>query len=499
MSVTHPAFDIVDSDVVKEYGAYCTMYQHKKSGAQILSVAADDDNKVFGITFRTPPTDSTGVAHILEHSVLCGSRKYPTKEPFVELIKGSLNTFLNAFTYPDRTCYPVASQNTKDFYNLVNVYLDAVLHPRATNDPYVHAQEGWHLELEDKADDLVYKGVVYNEMKGVYSSPDSLLGRESQRSLFPDNTYGVDSGGDPRVIPNLSFEDFTDFHKTKYDPSNSRIFFYGDDDVSKRLEILDEYLSDFTDKGTASSTKIEWQKKTFTSPKRETHPYPTTPDQPQTHMVNVNWLLNDEALSEDELLALNVLDHLLLSTPSSVLRKTLMESGLGDSITGGGLSDELLQATFSIGLKGIAKDDVSKVEELIHETLAKVTLEGFEDDAIAASMNSIEFQLREFNTGSFPRGLSLMLGSMSNWIYERDPTSNIKFEAALAKLKADLDERGDKVFTELLNKFLIKNTHRSTIEMTPDTTLEAKQVEEEKKVLKEIKAKMTDSEVRTGG
>jgi len=204
---------------------------------------------------------------LLRHNTLTPpSRRFARSS---QLIKGSLNTFLNAFTYPDRTCYPVASQNTKDFYNLVNVYLDAVLHPRATSDPFVHAQEGWHLELENKEDDLTYKGVVYNEMKGVYSSPDSLLGRESQRSLFPDNTYGVDSGGDPRVIPDLSFDDFVDFHRTKYSPSNSRIFFYGDDDVEKRLELLDEYLSEFEDTGSADKTAIEWQKKTFTSPKRE--------------------------------------------------------------------------------------------------------------------------------------------------------------------------------------------------------------------------------------
>ena len=188
------------------------------------------------VSFRTPPTRSDGVAHILEHSVLCGSRKYATKEPFVELIKGSLNTFLNAFTYPDRTCYPVASLNTKDFYNLVNVYLDAVLHPRAKTDPMVHAQEGWHLEAEDVADDLVYKGVVFNEMKGVYSQPDSLLNRESMRSLFPDNAYGVDSGGDPKDIVNLSFDQFADFHTQNYDPSNAKVFFYGDDDEFKRLE-----------------------------------------------------------------------------------------------------------------------------------------------------------------------------------------------------------------------------------------------------------------------
>jgi Zn-dependent M16 (insulinase) family peptidase len=215
----------VTKDFINEYGAKCTLYRHKITGAELLSVENDDDNKVFGITFRTPPTDSTGVPHILEHSVLCGSRKYRTKEPFVQLLQGSLQTFLNAFTYPDRTCYVLASQNDKDFKNLVNVYADAVFHPRAIKDPMVHAQEGWHLELDEKDQPLTYKGVVYNEMKGVYSSADSRLYRQAQRSLFPDNTYAVDSGGDPAVIPDLSFEDFCAFHSKFYHPANSRIFF----------------------------------------------------------------------------------------------------------------------------------------------------------------------------------------------------------------------------------------------------------------------------------
>ena len=218
----HPAFELLRVDTVDEYGALCGVYRHKLTGAEVLSVIADEPNKVFGITFRTPPSDSTGVPHILEHSVLCGSRNYPTKDPFVELLKGSLQTFLNAFTYPDRTCYPVASMNLKDFYNLVNVYLDAVLHPRAVNDPLVLQQEGWHLELDDPSQPLTYKGVVYNEMKGVYSSPDSLLMRRTQQELFPDNTYGVDSGGTPSIIPQLSFDMFRSFHGQFYHPTNAR-------------------------------------------------------------------------------------------------------------------------------------------------------------------------------------------------------------------------------------------------------------------------------------
>lgn len=394
LGVTHPSFDVISTDVVNEFGAYCTLYRHKKSGAELLSVSTDDDNKCFGITFRTPPSDSTGVPHILEHSVLCGSRKYKTKDPFVQLLQGSLQTFLNAFTYPDRTCYVVASQNTKDFYNLINVYADAVFHPRATSDPMVHAQEGWHLELEEMDQPLTYKGVVYNEMKGVYSSPDSLLQREAQHSIFPDNTYGVDSGGDPVEIPNLSFEQFAAFHKKFYHPANSRIFFAGDDDVAKRLEIMDEYLNDFGESPESKpGSVVEYQKKVYTEPKKVRKPYPAGADQPETHMLMVNWLVNDREMTPVEEITLTILDHLLMGTSSSILRKTMMESGLGDAITGGGLMTELLQGVFMVGLKGVKPENVDKVEELVVETLKKVAEEGFSDDAVAASMNTIEFDV----------------------------------------------------------------------------------------------------------
>lgn len=496
LEVTHPAYDVLKRDVVTEYGAYCSLYRHKKSGAQLLSVSTEDDNKVFGITLRTPPEDGTGIAHILEHSVLCGSRKYTTKDPFVHLLKGSLQTFLNAFTYPDRTCYVVASQNTKDFYNLINVYADAVFHPRAIKDPMVLAQEGHHLELQDKEEPLVYKGVVYNEMKGVYSSPDSLLMRSSQRSIFPDNTYAVDSGGDPTVIPDLTFEQFVDFHSRFYHPSNSRIYFSGDDDVHQRLELMDEYLREFdAAPETIEDSRIEWQPKKFTEPQRTIEYYPAGADQPETHSLSINWLLNDRPLTALEELTLGVLDHLLTGTTSSVLRKTLMESGLGDAITGGGLSDELLQAVFMIGLKGVAKDDVSKVEDLILETLRKVSEEGFTEDDIASSLNTIEFSLREFNTGSFPKGLSFMLGSMSKWLYEESPTDALKFEEPLAQLKDEIAKSGSKIFQDMVKEMLVENMHRTTVELAPSKTLEEEQIREEKSRLSSIKEKLSDGEL----
>ncbi|CAM9295585.1 unnamed protein product [Ectocarpus sp. 4 AP-2014] len=493
-SVAHDAYDVVEEDFVAEYGATTTLYKHKKSGAEVLSVQIDDDNKVFGVTFRTPPEDSTGVPHILEHSVLCGSRNYPVKEPFVDLLKGSLQTFLNAFTYPDRTCYPVASQNLKDFYNLANVYLDAVFYPRAVSDPQVMEQEGWHYELEDTSDPLTYKGVVFNEMKGVYSSPDSLHGRTCQQTIFPDNAYGVDSGGDPTAIPSLTFEYFKGFHQRFYHPGNSRVYFYGDDPPLKRLELLDGYLSDFDASGAdTSGSQVQWQKKK-TEPWRVTEEFPAGEDSKGKHMVSVNWLLNDEPLSVKDALALELTDDLLVGTSAATLRKALTDSGLGESVIGGGLSSELLQNTYSIGLKGVSKEDVPKVEALVLETLEKIADDGFDQEAIDASINSVEFNLREFNTGSFPRGLSFMLGAMSDWVYNRNPTESLHFEGPLKELKDDLAS-GKKVFEGIVKNMLVNNGHRATVESVPNTELEAAIDGKEKGKLDEVKKSMSEQDL----
>jgi Zn-dependent M16 (insulinase) family peptidase len=495
---SHPKYDLLKEEFIAEYGASAALYRHKKSGAELLSLQSDDDNKVFGMVFRTPPEDDTGVPHILEHSVLCGSRKFPLKEPFVDLIKGSLQTFLNAFTYPDRTCYPVASQNLKDFYNLIHVYVDAVLFPRAVNDPLVMEQEGWHYELESPEDPLTYKGVVFNEMKGVYSSPDSLHSRACQQALFPDNTYGVDSGGDPMAIPNLTFEYFKKFHQRFYHPGNSRIYFYGDDPVDKRLDMMCEYLDEFdaADADTTGSA-IQWQKKRD-APWRIQESFPTGEGEeggPGKHMLSVNWLLNDEPLSHYNKLALEILDELLTGNSAADLRKALTDSGLGASVIGGGLSDELLQATFSTGLKGVAADKVDEVEKLILTTLEQIAERGFDKTAVDASINSLEFSMREFNTGSFPRGLSLMLGFMPSWLYGQDPVSGVRFEEPLRQIKEDL-AAGKKVFEGLLKDMLVNNKHRVTVEMRPDSALEKKQEESEQSKLAKIKASMTEEDIK---
>lgn len=490
-------FEKVSEQFIDECKSKAVLYKHKKTGAEVMSVSNDDENKVFGVVFRTPPKDSTGIPHILEHSVLCGSRKYPLKEPFVELLKGSLNTFLNAFTYPDRTCYPVASTNTKDFYNLVDVYLDAVFFPKCVEDFQTFQQEGWHYELNDPSDDITFKGVVFNEMKGVYSQPDNLLGRTSQQALFPDNTYGVDSGGDPRVIPCLSFEEFKEFHRKFYHPSNARIWFYGDDDPNERLRILSEYLNMFDASSAPHESRVEPQT-LFSEPVRIVEKYPVGEDGDlkKKHMVCVNWLLSDKPLDLETELALGFLDHLLLGTPASPLRKILLESGLGDAIVGGGIEDELLQPQFSIGLKGVSEENIQKVEELIMSTLEDLADKGFDSDAVEASMNTIEFSLRENNTGSFPRGLALMLRSIGKWVYDMDPFEPLKYQKPLEALKARIANEGSKaVFAPLMDKYILRNPHRVTVEMQPDPEKASREEQIEKETLDKVKASMTQEDL----
>jgi Zn-dependent M16 (insulinase) family peptidase len=426
MALTH-GFELIREQDIPELNTRARLFRHAKTGAELLSLENDDENKVFGITFRTPPSDSTGVAHILEHAVLGGSRKYPVKEPFVELIKGSLQTFVNAFTYPDKTCYPVASTNLQDFYNLIDVYLDAVLYPRIS--PETLQQEGWHYELSPEDRQLTYKGVVFNEMKGVYSSPDSVLHEQSMQSLFPDNTYGVDSGGNPRHIPDLTYEQFKGFHTTLYHPSNSRTFFYGDDPPEERLRILNEYLADFEPIEVDSAVALQSR---FAGPKRVVHGFVATQDDdaPNKGMVTINWML-DEIVDIETDLGLGILSYILLGTSASPLRKALIDSGLGEDTVGGGVNDQLRQQTFSTGLKGIDPETADDVEALVLNTLGALAKDGIDPQTVEAALNTVEFNLRENNTGSFPRGIALMVRSLGAWLYERDPLAPLAFDAPL--------------------------------------------------------------------
>ncbi|MCU0820972.1 MAG: insulinase family protein, partial [Spirochaetes bacterium] len=485
------AFELIKWQKIKETKTDARFYRHKKTGAELLSMINDDENKVFGITFRTPPKDSTGVAHILEHSVLCGSRKYPVKEPFVELLKGSLQTFLNAFTYPDKTCYPVASQNLQDFYNLVDVYLDAVFYPRLT--PQVYHQEGWHYEFDDSNQSLSYKGVVYNEMKGVYSSPSSLLMSLSGRSLFPDNTYGIDSGGDPERIPELTYEALVDFHRKYYHPSNSRIYFYGNDNPEKRLSVINEYLKSYERIEVDSDIKLQNK---FQVPVSLEFPF-ASPEEEKSEpkgMMTMNWLLPETADAELNF-AFHIIEYILIGMPASPLRKAMIDSGLGEGMAGVGLEAELRQMYFSTGLKGIDIKKVKAIEDIILKTLEVIVRDRIDALTVEAAVNTIEFNLREQNTGGFPRGLSQMLLALTSWLYNGDPVSLLAFEMPLKNVKEKI--KNEPGFLEnIIDNHLLKNQHRTTLILIPDPELSKKHAESERKKLGDIKSGLTPDNSR---
>jgi Zn-dependent M16 (insulinase) family peptidase len=489
MTFTH-GFTKLGQREIPELQTKAEFYKHARTGAELLSLINGDENKVFGITFRTPPSDSTGVAHILEHSVLCGSRKYPLKEPFVELLKGSLKTFLNAMTYPDKTCYPVASQNVKDFYNLIDVYLDAVFYPRLT--PHVFQQEGWHYELEKTEDPLIYKGVVFNEMKGAHSSPDNLLAEYSQQSLFPDTPYGFDSGGDPLQIPKLTFEQFRDFHEKFYHPSNARIYFYGDDDPEERLRLVQEYFEDFEGKEPDSTVLLQ---KPFSKPRIivKTFASGQADYNAGKGMITANWLLDETSRAELNF-AFHMLEYILLGMPGSPLRKALIDSSYGEDLAGEGLASDLRQMYFSTGLKGVDPANAEKVQNVIFDTLARLLKEGIHPHTVEAAVNTTEFVLRENNTGSYPRGLVLMLRALTTWLYGEDPLSLVAFEAPLKSLK-DRTSAQKHFFEAMIDRYLVHNAHRTLLILKPDPELSRKLDVTEREQLDRARTSMNSEEL----
>lgn len=486
MSLKH-GFEKTEELNIPEIAASAEVYIHQKTGARLLSIITEDENKAFAVSFRTPPKDCTGVAHILEHSVLCGSEKYPVKEPFVELLKGSLQTFLNALTFPDKTCYPVASTNEQDFHNLIDVYLDAVFHPRLTENTL--KQEGWHYEIDGPDGPLSYKGVVFNEMKGAYSSPDSLLYEYSQQSLFPDTTYGLDSGGDPERIPDLTFEAFMDFHRNNYHPSNCYAYFYGNDDPEKRLKVLDRVFSRYERIDPGSEVGLQ---KGFDKPVRLEKKYAAS-DGSAKAMATINFAL-PEPMDPDLNLALHVLEHALIGLPSSPLRKALMDSGLGEDLAGVELEAELRQMYFSVGLKGVEPGEADKVETLVLDTLARLAENGLDKGDVQAAVNSIEFALRENNTGSFPRGLSLLFRALTTWLHDASPLAILPFEKRLANLKRQL-ENGGRPLEMLLRKHFLDNNHRSTVILLPDSELGAERENRERERLENVRASMSGEDM----
>ncbi|MBL8079271.1 MAG: insulinase family protein [Anaerolineales bacterium] len=485
------AFTLIKEQHIHELNCDAKLYEHKRTGARLLSIINDDENKVFSINFRTTPKDSTGVAHILEHSVLGGSEKYPVKEPFVELLKGSLATFVNAFTYPDKTCYPVASQNEKDFYNLIDVYMDAVLHPRITEQTLM--QEGWHYEIADVKEPLTYKGVVFNEMKGAYSSPENLLARVIQQSLFPKHIYGVDSGGDPANIPDLTYENFRAFWENYYHPSNSFIFFYGNDDSEKRLKLMEYYLKPYKRKKVKSSIPLA---KPFTRAKKIEYSYDAGADADieKKHYLTVNWKLPD---TSDPVLnfSFHILEDALIGTPASPLKKALLDSGLGEDLAGLGLESDLREMIFSTGLKGTRARHAKKIESLIVETLQNLVRDGIDPETIAAAINTLEFQLRENNTGGFPRGIAVMLRSLTTWLHDGDPFNMLTFEAPLTEIKTKLSA-DNRYFEKMIQIYLLDNNHKTVIRFKPDPELGKRLEEEEATRLKSARESMSADKVR---
>lgn len=487
MSLIH-GFELVQTRDIPEINSIAKFYRHERTGLQLLSVENDDENKCFGVSFKTPVADSTGVPHILEHSVLNGSRKYPIKEPFVELLKTSLASFINAMTFYDFTIYPVASTNLHDFYNLIDVYLDAVFYPNITEQTF--QQEGWHHEINSKDDPLVFKGVVFNEMKAAYSSPDRVLDMRTQEALLPDTPYALSSGGDPTHIPDLTYEQFVNFHRDYYHPSQAHVFFYGDDEPNARLKLIDEFIAGFQRRQVDTTVPLQPR---WSEPREVTLPYDAGDADADTNktLMTVSWLLT-EVSNEEEMLALGILEHILIGTSASPLRKVLIESGLGEDLTGGGVDPYMREAVFSVGLKGINKASAQKVEDTILQTMSALADDGIDKATIEASLNTIEFQMREKNTGRFPKGLAALISIMPSWLHGGDPVERLAFEEELEKVKQKYED-DPSFFEHLIGKYFLDNPHRSTVVLEPDPEVKVKREAAEAKRLEEARATMDDA------
>lgn len=485
-------YEILDEHRVEDVQSDGFILRHKKSGARIAVLSNNDDNKVFYIGFRTPPEDETGVPHIIEHTTLCGSKKFPVKDPFIELAKGSLNTFLNAMTYPDKTVYPVASCNDQDFKNLMDVYLDAVFNPNITKYEEIFKQEGWHYELTGKDDELKINGVVYNEMKGAYSSPDEVLSSQIYRSLFPDNTYSKDSGGNPEYIPKLTYEAYLDFYHKYYHPSNSYIYLYGDMDVVERLEWLDkEYLSLYDYKKVNSEIN---KQPAFDEIKNVEAQYSITMDDSQENKtyLSYNRVVGD---SLDEMLyqAFDVLDYALVSSPGAPVKQALIDAGIGDDVYGS-YDAGILQPVFSFVAKNANASQADEFESIIESTLKEVVKTGINKEALLAGINSSEFKFREADFGQFPKGLLFGLNCLDSWLFDdMKPFIHLECLGTFAKLRKAVDTD---YFEKLIQEYLLDNTHGSSVTVKPKSGLGNEREEALAKELSDYKASLSDEEIK---
>lgn len=488
---TYAGFRVERVETVKEVNGVAYLLHHEKSGARLLYIDAPDTNKVFSVSFRTPPKDSTGVAHIMEHSVLCGSRKFPLKEPFVELVKGSLNTFLNAMTYPDKTMYPVASKNDKDFHNLMDVYLDAVFHPRVAEDSQIVMQEGWHYELDSVDDELTYKGVVYNEMKGVFSSADSILERHMMSELFPDTTYGVESGGDPDYITDLTYDAFKAFYHSYYHPSNSYMFLYGQMNIKEQLDFInDEYLSDFDAITVDSEIGLQAP---FKAGKVASYPYSIGKDEDEAgrSMHSLTYVMPE--MTPEKSLAFEIITHALLTSPAAPLKQALVKAGIGTDISGYYL-DSLRQPIWNITATGSDMNKQRQLQTIVEDTLRDMVAKGLDKTMLEASLNSTEFALREADFGGRPIGLAYGIRVMDNWIYDRDPIEILAYEEALRTIREGLTGN---YFETLITDYILTNTHKALVSIYPEKGMQEKKEAAEREKLAALKASMSKEELET--
>ncbi len=483
----------LENQYIDEIESNVTVYKHKKSGARICTIENDDNNKTFLISFRTPAINNGGLTHILEHSVLCGSKKFPVKDPFVELLKSSLNTFLNAFTYPDKTCYPVSSCNNQDFKNLMNVYMDAVFYPEIYSHEEIFRQEGWHYELFKEEDPITINGVVYNEMKGAFSNPSDTVSRLVFKSLFNDTSYGFESGGDPKYIPDLDYEEFKEFHKKYYSPSNSYIYLYGNCDMEERMDWLDkEYLSNFNVVDFDTALK---EQKAYSKPTYITEYYPV---QKEESLENKDFLTYNVAMkpnmSMKDMTAMTIIVGALFSTPGAPLNELIIKEGLAQSVEAY-FDIELYQPVLSIKLSNAKAQDEEKFINLINSELEKYVKNGLDKKTLESMINYSSFKAKERPFGRrFPQGLMIILSSLTNWLYDDnkacDGLITIKY---FDELKNDLKTN---YFEELLKRLVIDNPHKSFVKLQASHDVSDKDAKELENKLKAYKDSLSKEEIK---
>lgn len=472
---------------IPELNTNAILFEHNVTKAQALILKSDEENKLFSANFKTLPHNDTGVAHILEHCVLAGSKNYPVKEPFVNLLKTSLKTFLNAMTFPDKTLYPVSSKNTQDFYNLMDVYLDAVFNPLLNENTF--KQEGWHYELSNKEDPIIYKGVVFNEMKGAQSNPNSIIEHSITKTLYPDTIYKHDSGGDPQFIPQLTYQEFVDFHKTYYHPSNAKFVITGNINVEECLEKIESYIKGY--EYSPITAEIETQQ-AFETPKEYTTDYGVSETDKDKAIAVVGWAMPVD-ISAIDYFGLQILSAMLLDSEAAPIKKALTESNLGESVIVTGIDFELKQAMFVTGLKGIQAENIPEVRKIIIACLEKLSTK-LDKDLILAALNKVEFAHREGPTSGYPRAVEYLRTILEIWLYEDAPLKGLLFEQPLNEIRSKI-ENNEPYFEELITKYFVNNNHRAYVSILPNVNRAKERLEKETNVLKKVKNEMSEEQL----